>query len=152
VQPYAPSSVGPVDLFVIKGILLPSPKVRLEAPSEVLGGTEVLGRVLIEAVGTTARPGGTVHVRAGPRDLGEVPIVDGVAAFSTFAPDVTGTIAITASYAGDGAFSPAVAEPAYVAVLKATVGAAIPALDDAGLALAALALAGLAAIRLRRRR
>ena len=152
VPPYAPSSLGPVDLFVIKGILLPSPKVRLEAPSQALGGTEVRGRVLIEAVGTTARPGGTVHVRAGSRDLGEVPIADGVAAFSTVAPAVTGTIAITASYAGDSAFSPAVADPAYVAVLKASVGAPIPALDDAGLALAALALAGLAAIRLRRRR
>jgi len=68
----------------------------------------VRGRVVIEAVGTTARPGGTVRVRSGLHDLGEVAIVDGVASFSTVAPDVAGTIAITASYAGDGAFSPAV--------------------------------------------
>jgi len=152
VAPYAPSTLGPVDLFVIKGILLPSPKVRLEAPAHALAGASVRGRVVIEAVGTTARPGGTVRVRSGLHDLGEVPIIEGVASFSTVAPDVAGTIAITASYAGDGAFSPAVADPAYVAVTKATLAEAIPALDDAGLVLAALALAGLAAIRLRRRR
>ena len=152
VPPFAPSSLGPVDLFVIKGILLPSPKLTLEAPAHARAGTALRGRVVIEAVGTTARPGGTVRVRAGSRDLGDVPIVEGVATFSTYAPDITGTIAVTASYAGDGAFSPAVADPAYVAVQKATLGEPIPALDDAGLALAALALAGLAAMRLRRRR
>ena len=152
VPPYAPSSLGPVDLFVIKGIVLPSPKLTLVAPSHARAGGALSGRVTIEAVGTTARPGGTVHVRAGARDLGELPIVDGVVTFATKAPDIDGTLAITASYAGDGAFSPAVADPAYVAVTKASVGEPIPALDDAGLALAALALAGLAAIRLRRRR
>jgi len=154
VPPYAPSSLGPVDLFVIKGIVLPEPKLTLAAPSQALAGSAVAGTVTIEAVGTTARPGGTVRVRAGMHDLGEVPIVDGVAAFSTRAPDIAGTLAITASYAGDGAFSPAVADPAYVAVTKAQVVEvlAIPALDDAVLALLALSLAGLAAIRLRRRR
>jgi hypothetical protein len=152
VPPYAPSSLGPVDLFVIKGIVLPAPKLTLVAPSQAPAGSAVAGRVTIEAVGTTARPGGTVRVRAGMQDLGEVPIVDGVAAFSTRAPDIAGTLAITASYAGDGAFSPSVADPAYVAVTKAQIVEAIPALDDAALALLALSLAGLAARRLRRRR
>ncbi|HEY8244439.1 MAG TPA: putative Ig domain-containing protein [Casimicrobiaceae bacterium] len=152
VPPFAPSTLGPVDLFVIKGIVLPSPKLTLVAPAHARAGGAVSGRVVIEAVGTTARPAGTVRVRAGTRDLGELPIVDGVAAFATTAPDAAGTLAITASYAGDGAFSPAVADPAYVAVLKATLAEAIPALDDLGLALVAMALAGLAAIRLRRRR
>jgi len=154
VPPYAPSSLGPVDLFVIKGIVLPSPKLTLVAPSHAHAGGAVSGRVTIEAVGTTARPGGSVRVRAGARDLGELAIVDGVATFATTAPDFDGTLAITASYAGDGAFSPAVADPAYVAVNKAAiiVNVPVPALGDAGLALVALALAGLAAIRLRRRR
>ena len=74
------------------------------------------------------------------------------AAFSVKAPETPGVIAITASYAGDAAFSPAVGEPAYVAVSKAVVSEPVPATDDAALALLALALAGLAALRLRARR
>jgi hypothetical protein len=61
-------------------------------------------------------------------------------------------IAITASYAGDGAFSPAVGEPAYVAVSKAVLTEPVPATGHAALALVAMAMAGVAALRLRRRR
>ena len=149
---YAPSTLGPVDLFVIKGILLPSPTVTLEAPKHARAGARVAGRVVLASAGTTSTPTGTVRVRAGLRDLGELAIVDGVATFATSAPDVSGTIAITASYAGDGAFSPAVADPAYVAVTKATTTEAIPTVGETALAFLALALAGLAAMRLRRRR
>ena len=146
------SIIGPVDLFVIKGILLPSPSIALKAPERVRAGRRFAGSVDIEAAGTSARPGGTVRVRAGTRDLGELPLVDGHAAFEATAPDAEGTLAITASYAGDGAFSPAVAEPAYVAVMKQHGSEHVPTTGGIALSLAALGLAALAARRLRRRR
>ena len=146
------SILGPVDLFVIKGILLPSPKVTVLAPAHAWAGRALSGSVVLETAGTALRPSGSVRVRAGTRDLGEIALVDGAAAFSVKAPDTPGVIAITASYAGDAAFSPAVGEPAYVAVSKAVVSEPVPAIGDAALILLALALAGLAALRLRARR
>ena len=148
---YGTSSIGPVDLFVIKGILLSTPKVTLEAPAHARAGASMRGRVVVEGLGTSARPTGTVRVRAGSRDLGELAIVDGVAAFTTTAPGLPGTFAITASYAGDAAFAPGVADPAYVAVSKAELAEPVP-VGGAWLALVAIALAGFAAARLRRRR
>ena len=149
---HASSTLGPIDLFVIKGILLPSPALTLDAPKHARAGAPLAGRVLLEAAGTTFKPTGQVRVRAGHRDLGELPVVEGVATFATSAPDLPGTIAITASYAGDAAFSPAVAAPAYVQVTKAShLVEAIPTLAESALALLALALAALGAARLRRR-
>ena len=149
---HAEATLGPIDLFVIKGILLPSPKVTLQAPAHAWVGRTISGSVVLETAGTSVRPSGAVRVRAGTRDLGEIALADGTATFSVTAPDTPGVIAITASYAGDGAFSPAVAEPTYVAVSKAEVTQPIPASGDAALVVIALALAGLAARRLRRRR
>ena len=149
---HAPSSLGPVDLFVIKGILLPSPTLSLDVPSRALPGATVAGRVVIGASGTASKPGGSVRVRAGSRDLGEIPIVDGVAAFSVVAPVEPGVMTLTASYAGDAAFSPAASEPAYVAVAKKVVAEPVPTLGDAAAALLSLALGALAGARLRRRR
>jgi hypothetical protein len=146
------STLGPVDLFVIKGVLLPSPTVSLKVPGKVRAGGRFTGSVVIDAAGTMAKPSGTVRVRAGARDFGEIALADGRAVFEAIAPDDEGTFAITASYAGDGAFSPAVAEPAYVAVMKQLDSEAIPATGGAALAAMALALAGLASRRLRRRR
>lgn len=147
----APSSLGPVDLFVIKGVLLPSPKMTLVVPARAAAGATIAGRVVLDAAGAPSKPGGTVHVRAGNRDLGEIPIVDGVAAFSVAAPSEPGVMTLTASYAGDAAFSPAASEPAYVAVAKASVTEPVPALDESAAAMLALALAALASARLRRR-
>ena len=101
------STAGPVDLFVIKGILLPSPKMSLDVPSHAAPGETIAGRVVLDAAGAASKPGGTVRVRAGTRDLGEIPIVDGVAALSVVAPAEPGVMTLTASYAGDAAFSPA---------------------------------------------
>jgi len=145
-----PATLGPVDLFVIKGVLLPSPTVALDVPPRVATGATIDGRVLVDAAGASSRPGGTVRVRAGARDLGEIPIVDGAAAFSVAAPDAPGLIAVTAAYAGDAAFSPAVSPPAYVAVAKAIVVEPVPATGDAAIALLALLVAFAGVARLRR--
>ena len=144
------ATLGPVDLFVIKGVLLPSPTVALDVPPRVATGATIDGRVLVDAAGASSRPGGTVRVRAGARDLGEIPIVDGAAAFSVAAPDAPGLIAVTAAYAGDAAFSPAVSPPAYVAVAKAIVVEPVPATGDAAIALLALLVAFAGVARLRR--
>lgn len=146
------STAGPVDLFVIKGILLPSPKMSLDVPSHAAPGETIAGRVVLDAAGASSKPGGTVRVRAGTRDLGEIPIVDGVAALSVVAPAEPGVMTLTASYAGDAAFSPAASEPAYVAVTKVIATQPIPTLGESAAAMLALVLAALAGARLRRRR
>ena len=149
----APSSLGPVDLFVIKGILLPSPKLSLDVPAQAAPGATIAGRAVVDAAGAASKPGGTVRVRAGARDLGEIPIVDGVAAFSVVAPTEPGVMTLTASYAGDAALSPAASEPAYVAVAKVRgVTEPVPTLGETGAAMLAMLLAAFAGARLRRRR
>ncbi|CAG0951203.1 hypothetical protein BURK1_00202 [Burkholderiales bacterium] len=149
---HLPSTFGPVDLFVIKGILLQAPKLTLKAPSRANPGATVQGSVVVEAEGSPATPGGTVRVRAGARDVGEIPIVNGRAPFSVAAPVEPGVMTLTASYAGDPAFAPATSAPVYVTVAKANGdGEPIPTLGEAASALLALLLAALAAARLRRR-
>jgi hypothetical protein len=59
---------------------------------------------------------------------------------------------LTASYAGDAAFSPAASEPAYVSVTKVIATQSIPTLGESAAAMLALVLAALAGARLRRRR
>ncbi|MBK6803957.1 MAG: Ig-like domain repeat protein [Betaproteobacteria bacterium] len=150
---HQPSMAGPVDLFVIKGILLPSPKMSLDVPAQAAPGATIAGRAVVDAAGAASKPGGSVRVRAGARDLGEIPIVDGVAAFSVVAPTEPGVMTLTASYAGDAAFSPAASEPAYVAVAKARgVTEPVPTLGETGAAMLAMLLAAFAGARLRRRR
>jgi hypothetical protein len=150
----AESTFGPVDLFVIKGILLPSPKLTLTAPGQVSAGSQVDGRVVIEAVGTAARPTGSVRLRDGARYLGEFALVDGAADFSVVARTAPGLMTLAASYPGDGAFSSAASGLVVVTVSKAEAVAspsAIPALDAPAAALLGLLLAALAVARLRRR-
>ena len=149
---YAPSSIGPIDLFVIKGILLPSPTVALDVPASATPGATIAGRVSVGARGAASKPGGTVRVRASTRDLGEIPIVDGVAAFSVVAQTEPGVMTLTASYAGDAAFSPAASEPAYVAVAEAIQAVQVPTLGELAVGSMSLLLAALAGARLRRRR
>lgn len=149
---HQPSSIGPVDLYLIKGVLLPSPKLRLELPARASAGAVLAGAVHVESVGGSGAPEGTVRVRAGTLDLGDLPIAGGVARFAFQAPASAGTLAVTASYAGDAGHGPASADPAYVTVVKASLPEAIPATSGAALVLTALALAALAAVRGRRRR
>ena len=59
---------------------------------------------------------------------------------------------LTASYAGDSAFSPAASEPAYVAVAEVTLVQQVPTLRDTAVGLMSLLLAALAGARLRRSR
>lgn len=148
---HQPATIGPIDLFVIKGILLPTPKVALDLPMQAQAGAWVAGAVRVDGGAGGRAPGGHVRVRAGNQDLGEIAIVDGAAGFAFAAPPTPGTFAVTASYGGDAGYGPASADPAYVAVVKAAVAQAIPALSDFGLAALALALAVAAFVRRRRR-
>lgn len=145
------SRFGPADLYVIKGVLLPSPGVKLDVPARVRAGDTIAGQVRVEGADGGATPGGTVRVRAGARDLGEIPVVGGAAAFALEAPAEPGVVALTASYAGDAAYAPAAAEPAYVTVSKASVAEPIPTLGETAAVLLALMLGALAVARLRRR-
>ena len=152
---YKSASTGPFDVFVIKGALLPSPIVDIAAPAAVKAREVVTAHVAVKASGQSAiAPSGSVLLRADGQVVGTVALVGGSATFSTTAPGVPGSVTLTASYLGDGAFPPAVSAPAIVAVTKAGAIAAdpIPALSSIALALLVSLLAAMGAVLHRRRR
>ncbi|MEP7062916.1 MAG: IPTL-CTERM sorting domain-containing protein [Betaproteobacteria bacterium] len=152
---YKSVSAGPFDVFVIKGALLPSPTVAIAAPLAVKANEIVTARVVVTAPATSAiAPSGSVLLRADGQVVGTVALVGGAATFSTTAPGVPGSVTLTASYLGDGAFPPAVSAPAIVAVTKAGAVAAnpIPTLSNVALALLMSMLAAIGALLHRRRR
>lgn len=147
------STVGPLDLFVIKGILLPSPKLAVQSPGRVVAGEAYAGTVLVTGLDGAPLPGGRVRVRAGVADLGEADVVGGVARFNAVAPATVGAIALTASYAGGSGFGPGAAEPRWMQVVAKADGAtAVPVMGPAGLALLVFLLAAGAARAFARRR
>jgi hypothetical protein len=152
---YNAANAGPLDVFVIKGALLSSPAVAITAPAEVEAKHMVNAQVAVNAIGPSAiAPSGIVLLRADGVPVGTVALAGGVASFSTKAPGVPGHVTLTASYLGDGAFPPAVAAPAIVAVTKAEPLAAdpIPALNDVALMLLMASVAALGMALRRRRR
>jgi hypothetical protein len=153
---YNPVSVGPFDLFVIKGALLSPPSVALSAPAEVKAAGVVSAQVSVTAPQAPAiAPSGKVLLRADGVVVGTASLAGGGATFSATAPARRGAMTLTATYLGDGAFPPAVSAPVVVAVKAGDPSsvAPIPALSPATLAgLAGLvALIGLLSRRRRRR-
>lgn len=151
---YNPVSVGPFDLFVIKGALLSPPSVALAAPAEVKAAGVVSARVTVTAPQAPAiAPSGSVVLRADGVVVGTASLAGGGATFSATAPARRGAMTLTASYLGDGAFPPAVSAPVVVAVKAGDPAAVatIPALAPAMLAALAL-LVAMAGLVTRRRR
>ncbi|HEY5366396.1 MAG TPA: Ig-like domain-containing protein, partial [Casimicrobiaceae bacterium] len=152
---YNPVSAGPYDLFVIKGALLGAPTVAIAAPAAVKARQLVSAKVAVNAPAqSTLAPSGSVLLRANGVAVGTLALSGGVATFNTTAPGTPGTLTLTASYLGDGAFPPALSAPAVVAVTKADPAEAVPVpmLSAAALAMLALALAALGMVFRRRRR
>lgn len=142
------ATAGPLDAYVIKGVLLAPPLVALAAPDRVAGNAAIPAQVIVTPVGTTLMPGGSVRVLAGGQPVASALLAGGVAWVVLTAP-AEGTVSLSAEYLGDGTFPPAVSPLVLVSV--AADGVAIPTLSERALALLALALAALAAHRLRRR-
>ncbi len=146
---YAPADFGPVELTVIKGVLLAPPAVVLLAPERTPPAATLVTRVVVTPVVDTLQvPSGAVRVLEGTRSIGTAMLANGMARVDV--PTLAqGTITLHAEYDGDGTFPPA-QSPAVV-VLIADGSAAIPASSPAALALLALALGGIAVRYLRRR-
>jgi hypothetical protein len=140
---YNPVNVGPFDLFVIKGALLSPPGVALSAPAEVKTTGVVTAQVAVKSTQAPAiAPSGNVVLRANGTIVGTATLAGGVASFRTTAPARHGTMTLTASYLGDGAFPPAVSAPVVVAVKAGPVPVeTIPSLSPAMLAALALLVA-----------
>ncbi len=151
---YKSAQTGPYDLFVIKGVLLPSPTVALTVPASVRFAATVPAQVTVSAPpGTALAPSGEVLLRVDGRLVGTARLDKGVANFSTVANARYGSMTFSATYLGDGAFAPALSGPRVVAVADVGDPAnAIPSLSAGALATLAAALAAAAALSLRRRR
>jgi hypothetical protein len=147
---FDPAFAGPIDAFVIKGVLLPPPKVALFAPDSVASRESVLVRVDVTSAESAAVPGGSVRVLANGAPVATATLAGGVAWATLRAPESPGTMTLAADYSGDDVYAPASSEPALI-VVNALGGLPIPSLSAAALALMALLLAGVAAQRLRRR-
>jgi len=141
---------GPIDAYVIKGVLLPPPKVALSVPDNVASSAAIPVRVDVTSLESAAVPGGSVRILANGAPVATAALAGGVAYAMLSAPAAPGSMSLAAEYSGDGVFAPASSEPALILV-NAPGGLPIPSLSDAALALLALLLAGVAAQRLRRR-
>jgi hypothetical protein len=146
---YREAFAGPIDAYVIKGALL-APAVAIVAPARVPGLGAISAEVSVTSTEAVRRPGGTVRVIANGVPTASFPLADGVAGFVLPAPAAPDTITLVAEYEGDALFAPAASAPVAIGVVAGDT-LAIPTLSGAALALLALALAIVAAWRLRRR-
>ncbi len=145
---YNEAFAGPLDVFVIKGVLLPAPAVALAVPARAKANSSVAVDVAVTPVDTTLIPGGSVEIRRDGQTVATVDLVNG-AAHATVAGPVDANVVISAVYTGDGMFPPAASAP-HVIVLDVNTDLTIPTLSQSLLALLALLLGFLAARRLRR--
>ena len=150
---YNSVDAGPFDLFVIKGALLSAPSVAIAAPAEVKLQSAMTAQVAVKSSqASMIAPSGSVLLRADGVAVGTATLVNGVATFSTTAPNRIGNVTLVASYLGDGAFPPAVSAPALVDVKAGGLDPApIPALSDLALIVLAASLAALGFAARRRR-
>ena len=144
---YSEAFAGPIDAFVIKGVLLHAPAVALAVPAHAKANSTVGVDVTVTPVGTTLMPGGAVEIRRDGQAVATVDLQDGVA-HATIAGPADASIEVSAIYAGDGTFPPE-ASPNYT-ILPAGLDPAIPTLSETLLALLAILLGFFAARRLRR--
>ena len=145
------ASAGPVSELVIKGVLLPSPQVELNAPATAQSGAAMAVGIAVKSPSPDAIPTGEVRLYADADMLAAKTLdVAGAAQFRFAAPGA-GVLSLRAEYRGDGRFSAAASSAASVIIAQAPDGSAIPALSSIGLALLAVAVAALAMAALRRR-
>jgi choice-of-anchor C domain-containing protein len=128
------ASAGPIDEFVIKGVLLAPPAVALRAPERVSSGGTVPIQVAVSAVTPAPMPTGEVRLYVDAVVVGSATLdAAGTAQFGAAAP-AAGTLQIYAEYAGNTLF-PSATSPAVSVVVAADPSATpIPATSDLGLA------------------
>jgi hypothetical protein len=136
------ASAAPIDEFVIKGVLLPAPKVALLAPSRASSGAPLLVGVQVTPTTASPTPTGTVRLFAGADVVGTATLDANATAQFNIAAATTGALALRADYSGDALY-PAATSPESLVAAAAGAAADIPAVGPVGLALLALALAAL---------
>jgi hypothetical protein len=134
------ASAGPIDEFVIKGVLLSPPAVALLAPARVNGGATVPIQVAVIAASPAPMPTGEVRLYVDVAVVGSAALdAAGTAQFGVAAP-ASGTLRIHAEYAGNTLFAPATS-PAFTIVVAADPDPnTIPAISHFGLVLLALGI------------
>jgi choice-of-anchor C domain-containing protein len=145
------ANAGPIDQFVIKGILFAPPKVSLVAPSRASSGAPLLVGVRVTPSAAAPMPTGTVRLYAGADLVGTAALDASGSTQFRFAAVPTGALSLRADYSGDALFPPASSPESMVTIAAANGTADIPALGPIGLALLALALAALGMRPLHRR-
>jgi len=137
------ASAGPIDEFVIKGVLLAPPKVGLAAPSRASSGVPFSIGVQVSPVSPAPVPTGTVRLYSDINLVGSASLGANGSALFTVVPVANGSLPLRADYSGDGLFPSASSARSVVTIADSSDAAAIPALAPIGLALLALALAAL---------
>jgi choice-of-anchor C domain-containing protein len=145
------AGAGPIDQFVIKGILLAPPKVALVAPLRASSGAPLFVGVRVTPSAAAPMPTGTVRLYAGADLVGSAPLDASGSTQFRFAAVATGALSLRADYSGDALFPPASSPESMVTIAAANAIVDIPAVGPTGLALLALALAVLAMRPLHRR-
>ena len=134
------ASAGPIDQFVIKGILLAPPNVSLAAPLRATIDAPLFIGVGVTPGEPAPMPTGTVQLYAGTDLIGSATLDANGSTQFRIAAAATGTLALRAEYSGDALF-PSAASPERLVTIAAGPTAEIPAVGPIGLALLALALA-----------
>jgi choice-of-anchor C domain-containing protein len=137
------ASAGPIDEFVIKGVLLAPPKVALAAPSRASSGAPLSIGVQVSPVSPAPVPTGTVRLYSDVNLVASATLDGSGSALLTMVPVANGSLPLRADYSGDGLFPPASSPQSVVTIADAADAPAIPAVGPLGLALLALALAAL---------
>jgi hypothetical protein len=137
------ASAGPIDQFVIKGILLAPPKVALLAPLRASSGAPLFIGVRVTPGAGNPMPTGTVRLYAGADLVGSAPLDASGSTQFRVAAVATGALSLRADYSGDALFPPASSPESMVTIAAANATVDIPAVGPIGLALLALALAAL---------
>jgi len=137
------ASAGPIDQFVIKGILLAPPKVALVAPLRASSGAPLFVGVRVTPSAAAPMPTGTVRLYAGADLVGSAPLDASGSTQFRFAVVTTGALSLRADYSGDALFPPASSPESMVTIAAANATVDIPAVGPIGMALLALALAAL---------
>jgi|SRR5450755_613808 len=137
------ASAGPIDQFVIKGVLLAPPKVALAAPLHASSGAPLSIGVRVTPVSPAPIPTGTVSLYSGGNLVGSATLDAGGSTQFNIAAATTGTLPLRADYSGDALFPPATSPQSVVTIAAADLTQEIPAVGPIGLALLALALAAL---------
>jgi hypothetical protein len=136
------ASAGPIDEFVIKGVLLAPPKVALAAPLRATSGAPLSIGVQVTPTTPAPMPTGTVWLYAGTDLVGTATLDANGSTQFRIAAAATGVFPLRADYSGDALFPPA-ASPESMVTIAAIATVDVPALGPIGLALLALALAAL---------